>query len=207
MLLDDEERERLLRLPTGNVADCAPVGCVMDVGVKPVDSNFKVIGRAFTVRCRPGDNLALHQGLNAAHPGDVVVFACDGYVGGGHFGDMMARACMARGLAGVVIDGSCRDANDIRELGFPVFSRGQNPAGTTKATDALLGVPIVAGGVSVHPGDIVFGDCDGVVVVPQEGEDEVFDRACAKFEHECWLAEQIAAGASTLELYGFPAAE
>lgn len=202
---DEEMRARLLELPTGNVADNNPHGGVMDAGIKPVDPSFKVLGPAFTVQCVPGDNLALHRGLNAARPGDVAVFACDGFTGGGHLGDMMARACRARGLAGVVIDGACRDANDIRELGYPVFSRGMCPAPTTKAALGELAVPVVAGGVRVRPGDVIFGDCDGVVVIPQEEAGEVFERALAKHEKEGRLAGQIDAGASTLELYGFDA--
>lgn len=206
MKLTQEVLEKLNKLPTGNVADnnnSVPRQGVMDSAIKPLDPKCHMVGRAVTVRCYPGDNLALHQGIYAAQPGDVLIFDCRGYSDAGHFGDIMALACKMRGIAGVVIDGSCRDAQDIIELGLPVFVRGMNPSGTVKASLGEVNVPVRCGGVLVNPGDIVLGDCDGVVVVPQEKEDEVFCAAQAKFEKEEHLVELLKAGKSTLEIYGF----
>ena len=206
MELTKEKRERLEVLPTGNVADNntdAPRQGVMDSGIKPIDPKSHMLGRAVTVKCQPGDNLAIHQGIYAAHPGDVLVCDLRGYDQAGHFGDIMALACKVRGLAGVVLDGSCRDSEDIREMGFPVFCRGFNPSGTVKASLAQIGVPVICGGVEVHDGDIVLGDCDGVVVIPQAQEDTVFDKAIAKFEKEKHIVEELLAGKTTLEIYGF----
>lgn len=206
MELTAELREKLLKLPTGNIADnnngTANQG-VMDTAIKPVGSTMKMIGRAFTAQCVPGDNLALHQAIYAAKPGDVLILDVHGYSNAGHFGDIMATACKVYGLAGVVIDGSCRDAEDIKELGFPVFVRAFNPSGTVKETLAKLNVPVHCGGIEVHPGDIVFGDCDGVVVVPQEQEDIVFEKAMAKYEHEQEIIRELESGKTTLEIYGF----
>ncbi len=202
MELTAEKRAELLQLPCGNIADNNPAGGVMDPGVKPLDPSMKMVGRALPVRCYPGDNLALYQGIDAARPGDVLVFDCGGYAAG-HFGDMMAHACLAKGIAGVVIDGTCRDRNDIVELGLPVFTRGLNPAGTVKASLGKVGERVVAGGVSVEPGDIVFGDCDGVVVVPAAEADEVFAAALAKHRKEELIAARLDAGESALEVYGF----
>ena len=206
MKLTKEVLEKLNKLPTGNVADnnnSVPRQGVMDSAIKPLDPKCHMVGRAVTVRCYPGDNLALHQGIYAAQPGDVLIFDCRGYSDAGHFGDIMALACKMRGIAGVVIDGSCRDAQDIIELGLPVFVRGMNPSGTVKASLGEVNVPVRCGGVLVNPDDIVLGDCDGVVVVPQEKEDEVFYAAQAKFEKEEHLVELLKAGKSTLEIYGF----
>ena len=202
MELTDEKRSELLQLPCGNIADNNPSGGVMDPGIKPLDPYMKMVGRALPVRCYPGDNLALYQGIEAARPGDVLVFDCGGYAAG-HFGDMMAHACMAKGVAGVVIDGTCRDRNDIVELGLPVFTRGLNPAGTVKASLGRVGERLVAGSVAVAPGDIVFGDCDGVVVVPAGEADVVFAAALAKHHKEEMIAERLDAGESALAVYGF----
>lgn len=203
MKLTEEMRNELSKLPTGNVADSNPNGAVMDTAIKPIDPRSHMVGRAFTAQCYPGDNLALHQAMDAAQPGDVLVLDCRGYVKGGHFGDMMATACQVKGIAGVVIDGSCRDSQDIYELGLPVFVRGYNPAGTVKESLGKLNVPVVVGGVTVHPGDIIFGDCDGVVVVPQADEDAVFEKALAKYAKEQQIREKLLAGMSTMEIYGF----
>lgn len=205
MRLTNEVRQRLLELPGGNIADSNPTGGVMDAGIKPIDPAWKMIGRAATVRCAPGDNLALHRAIARAEAGEVLVFSCAGFCGAGHFGDMMAHACQARGVAGVVIDGACRDGEDLRRLGLPVFARALSPAPTSKSHLGELGVPVIAGGVVVRPGDVVFGDCDGVIVVPREAEDEVFERALAKHERERHVLEELAGGRTTLEVYGLDA--
>ena len=206
MELTNEVRAALDLLPTGNVADnntSAPKQGTMDSGIKPIDARSHMIGRAVTVQCFPGDNLALHQGIYAAKPGDVLILDCHGYTEAGHFGDIMALACKMQGIAGVVIDGSCRDAEDIKELGLPVFVRGFNPSGTVKASLGKVNVPVICGGIRVNPGDMVIGDCDGVVVVPQECEDEVFAKAKTKFEKETHIVEALKQGKTTLEIYGF----
>lgn len=177
MELNAKNLEMLDKLPTGNVADnnnAAPHQGVMDSGIKPIDPACHMVGRAVTVQCFPGDNLALHQGIYAAEAGDVLV-----------------------------IDGSARDAEDIRKLGLPVFVRALNPSGTVKESLAKINAPVLAGGVLVKPGDIVIGDCDGVVVVPQDQEDQVFHKALAKFEKEQHIVEALLAGKTTLEIYGF----
>lgn len=206
MELNKETLEMLSRLPTGNVADNnndVPKQGVMDTAIKPLDSKSHMAGRAVTVQCFPGDNLAMHQGIYAAEPGDILVLAAQGYSSAGHFGDIMALACKMRGIAGVIIDGSCRDAEDIKALGLPVFVRGMNPSGTVKASAGKINVPVQCGGITVHPGDMIIGDCDGVVVVPREKEDEVFAKAKSKFEKEEQIVELLKAGKTTLEIYGF----
>ena len=206
MELTAEKLAELSQLPTGNIADNntnAPRQGVMHSSIKPIDPASHVLGRAVTARCYPGDNLALHQAIYAAKAGDVLVLDCHGYTEAGHFGDIMALACQVRGIAGVVIDGSCRDSQDIKAMGFPVFVKAFNPSGTVKKSLGEVNVPVLCGGVLVRPGDIVAGDCDGVVVVPREDEDEVFAHALAKFEKEQHIVEQLKAGKTTLDIYGF----
>ncbi len=206
MELTAERLAELSKLPTGNIADSntsSPRQGVMHSSIKPIDPQSRVLGRAVTARCYPGDNLALHQAIYAANPGDVLVLDCHGYTEAGHFGDIMALACKVRGIAGVIIDGSCRDSQDIKAMGFPVFARAFNPSGTVKKSLGEVNVPVICGGVEVRPGDIVAGDCDGVVVVERENEDDVFTKALAKFEKESHIVEQLKAGMTTLEIYGF----
>ncbi|MBR0161968.1 MAG: RraA family protein [Oscillospiraceae bacterium] len=198
-------RANLSCLPTGNIADNnpSPHQGVMDSGIKPLDPCSHMVGRAVTIQAVPGDNLALHQAIYAAEPGDVLVIDCQGYTGAGHFGDIMATACMVRGIAGVVLDGSCRDSEDIKKLGFPMFVRGVNPSGTVKETLAKINVPVLVGGIMVQPGDLVIGDCDGVVVIPQSLEDSVIGKAIEKHNKELEIVKKLEAGQTTLEIYGF----
>ena len=206
MELTAEKLAQLSQLPTGNIADNnnhSPRQGVMHSSIKPIDPASRMLGRAVTARCYPGDNLALHQAMYAAEAGDVLVLDCHGYTEAGHFGDIMALACKIRGIAGVILDGSCRDSQDIKAMGFPMFVKAFNPSGTVKKSLGEINVPVICGGVEVRPGDIVAGDCDGVVVVPREFEDEVFAAALAKFEKEAHIVEQLKAGMTTLEIYGF----
>ncbi|KXT70921.1 RraA family protein [Streptococcus cristatus] len=203
MKLTDELIAKISQLPTGNIADSNTVRGVLDTAIKPVNPHVHMVGRAFTVDCQPGDNLAIHQAMYEAEPGDVLFLAFKGFDQAGHFGDMMANACKVRGLAGVVIDGSCRDYQDIYELEYPVYSRGYNPAPTVKESLAKMGQEITIGGVTIHQGDLVVGDCDGIVIIPKEDEDKVMEKAFAKFEREKKILADIKAGKSTLDIYGF----
>ena len=194
--------QRFLEAPTGNICDANGGRGVMDAGIHPLDRHMQMAGRALTVACAAGDNLTIHKAVVLAQPGDVLVINCGGYHNAGVFGEMLALSCMARGIAGVVIDGSCRDVNDLIELGFPTFVRGVNPRGTIKDTCGAVGGEVLCGGVTVRAGDIVVGDCDGVVVIPQEEAEAILDKALAKKQREDEMRPLLRAGSTTAELLG-----
>jgi len=194
--------QRFLEAPTGNICDANGGRGVMDAGIHPLDRHMQMAGRALTVACAAGDNLTIHKAVVLAQPGDVLVINCGGYLNAGVFGEMLALSCMAKGIAGVVIDGSCRDVNDLIELGFPTFVRGVNPRGTIKDTCGAVGGEVLCGGVTVRSGDVVVGDCDGVVVIPQEEAEEILDKALAKKKREDEMRPLLRAGGTTAELLG-----
>ena len=194
--------QRFLEAPTGNICDANGGRGVMDAGIHPLDRHMQLAGRALTGACAAGDNLTIHKAVVLAQPGDVLVINCGGYLNAGVFGEMLALSCMAKGIAGVVIDGSCRDVNDLIELGFPTFVRGVNPRGTIKDTCGAVGGEVLCGGVTVRTGDIVVGDCDGVVVIPQEEADLILDKALAKKQREDEMRPLLRAGGTTAELLG-----
>lgn len=195
--------DRFSKLPTGNICDANNKEGNMDPAIKPIDPSSKMAGTAFTVKCHPGDNLAIHRGILEAPAGAVLVVDVRGYCGAGHFGEIMAQACKEKGIAGLVIDGSCRDAQDIQELGFPVFCRGLNPGGTVKETVGFTNVVIECGGRIVRPDDIIVGDRDGVAIVAAEKAVQVLAAAEAIFEKEIYVKELLKQGKSTVEIYGF----
>ncbi|MBR4163345.1 MAG: RraA family protein [Solobacterium sp.] len=194
MDLTKEKINSLSKLPTGNVADNNPTGYVLTSQIQSVNPKLHMIGRAFPVICHPGDNLAIHEALHLAKENDVLIIDCDGYTEGGHFGDVMANACKEKGLAGVVINGTCRDAQDIRELQFPVYARGYCPAPTTKLHHAEYPEEMILGKAVIRKGDLVFGDGDGVVIIPKEKEDEVMENACKKYDKEQIILQDLHAG-------------
>lgn len=162
--------------------------------VAPLRNDMKLVGTAFTVEVRPGDNLMFHVALALAKPGDVIVVAGHGYGSGALFGELMVKQAEAAGLGGFVVDGASRDFDTISHSSMPIFAAGRNPAGPTKNIDGKICHPVSLGNVSVSSGDLVVGDCDGVVVIPAAEVEQVLEAAAKKVEQEGQRLEEIASG-------------
>lgn len=171
--------------------------------IKPINSHMRLCGPVVTVACRPGDNLIIHKAIYVAEPEDVLMVTVGGYTEAGPWGEIMTVAAQARGIAGLIIDGSVRDSSSIIDTKFPVFSKGLSIKGTTKDCLGFINHPICIGGVTVHPGDVVLGDGDGVVVVAHQELAEVLKKCKFRKEKEEKIKEELKRGKSTLELYGF----
>ncbi|GAA4472085.1 4-carboxy-4-hydroxy-2-oxoadipate aldolase/oxaloacetate decarboxylase [Phytohabitans houttuyneae] len=192
---------RLADLDAATVHEAAGRSGDLDPGIRPIQSGVTLAGRAVTADCHPGDNLAVHRAVLAAGPGDVLVVAAGGHLAG-YWGEILAVAARARGVAGLVIDGGCRDTAALRRMGFPVWSAGVSVRGTVKRTVRSVGEPVVAGGVLVAPGDYVLADDDGVVVVPAARVAAVLDAAEARREREEAGFARLREGATTFEVLG-----
>jgi 4-hydroxy-4-methyl-2-oxoglutarate aldolase len=165
---------------------------------------MRVNGPAVTVSCVPGENLKIHQAIYVARAGDVLVVDVGGGYEFGYWGEIMTVAAQARELGGLVIDGGVRDGDRIVDLGFPVFARTRCIRGTGKdPSQGKLNESIVLGDVTVRPGDLVVGDADGVVVVPQPDVDAVAAAAAAREDTEARIMDDLRTGRTTLDLYGF----
>lgn len=175
---------------------CGALNC----DIRPVFAGAKVLGRALTVQCKPGDNLMLHMAIDSAKPGDVIVATVDGFLEGGAWGEVASIAAMERGVKGLVFDGSVRDVEYITRLNFPVFSKGISIKGTTKKMRGVLNQPIQIGGILVNPGDIVVGDSDGVVIIPVSEIESVVSKAYEIKAREDDMISKLKQGASTLDL-------
>lgn len=177
---------------------------VMPPQIKPVHPHFRVCGSVLTVHSPPGDNLWLHYAIYAAQPGDVLVVNCNGAYDHGYWGEVMSTAAKVRGLGGLVIDGGVRDYTLLDEVGLPVFSRGQCIRGTGKDKQAIgwIGAPILFGDLIVCSGDLVFGDNDGVVIVPSERTEEVILASKKRDADEIEICRRLEAGETTLDIYG-----
>ncbi len=171
--------------------------------IKPISPTMRVCGPAITVKVRPGDNLMLHKAICVAQKGDVLVADADGYMEAGAWGEIMAVAAQQKGIAGLVFNGAVRDADPIIELGFPIFCCGLSIKGTEKISLGLINHPLNFDNVTIHPGDLVLGDRDGVVVVRREEAQEVLQKALARDEKEMGIKERLRKGETTLELLGF----
>lgn len=152
--------------------------------VKPLASTMKVAGPAITVEVRPGDNLAIHAALAIAQPGDVIVVDGKGDISCALIGEIMSTQAEASGIAGIIIDGAVRDADALRENGFPVFSAGLNPCGPTKSVAGRVNYPTSVAGAAIQPGDLIIGDVDGVAVLPREAVPALLELAQKKLDAE-----------------------
>ena len=174
----------------------------LNADIKAIDPDCALIGRALTVRSRPGDNLMLHVAISRARPGDALVVTVDGFIEAGGWGELATVAAQLRGIKGLVIDGAVRDVAAIRRLGFPVFSRGISIKGTTKRERGELNHPICIGGVQVNPGDFVVGDGDGVVIVPQNEIEQIIVKAHEIKQRERQMLRELSEGRLTLDILG-----
>jgi 4-hydroxy-4-methyl-2-oxoglutarate aldolase len=154
--------ERLMGIDVSALSDADKTLPVVDPAVRAMIPDVRMAGPAYTVVAED-DHLPVMAALADAEPGEVLVIA----TGGGSsavFGELFATEARRRGLAGIVADGFCRDLRGLRGIGLPVFARGTTPRSGTTTSRAGPGATISCGGVEVSPGDIVFGDDDGVLI-------------------------------------------
>lgn len=179
------------------LADVAGRRGALDARIQALRPRMKLAGSALTVEVRPGDNLMIHAAIALAKPGDVLVIDGKGDTGAALMGTIMMTACRKLGLAGVVIDGACRDSLEIDEMDFPVFAVGTNPNGPTKNIGGRIGHPVSVGGVTVQAGDFVIGDADGVVVVERGKIESLLPLAGKKVADEAARVAAIGRGDTT----------
>lgn len=165
---------RFERHDTAKVGDAMGRYGIMDYEIKPISEGMRLLGPAVTVLTRPGDALYVAHVGDVAQPGDVIVIDAGGYKDVSIIGERIAYYMQAkRGVNGIVVDGAVRDVKGIRALGFPTFARAITPRIFGSQGPGAINVPISCGGVPVNPGDLIFGDDDGVVVVPREDVERV----------------------------------
>jgi 4-hydroxy-4-methyl-2-oxoglutarate aldolase len=200
-----EQLEQIAKYPAATLHEAAGRTGALPSGIKPVAPAFRAAGPAVTVATAPGDNLWIHRAIDAAAPGDVLVVHTGGAHEWGYWGELMSVAARRLGLGGLVIDGCARDGERLARLGFPVFARGLCIRGTAKASSALgaLNEAVQIGEVTVHPGDLVVGDGDGVLVLPRASVEAILRAAAAREAKEATILERIEAGERTLDIYGW----
>lgn len=170
--------------------------------IRPIYPSAKLCGPAVTVLLQPGDNWMLHVAAEQVQPGDVIVAGCTTESEDGFFGELLASSLRSRGATGLVIDGGCRDTEELEEMDFPVFSRAINAKGTVKATLGSVNVPVVCANALIHPGDVIVADHDGVVVVPRDRVSAVADAAQKREDNEAQKRKEFDEGVLGLDLYG-----
>ena len=194
------ETERLIDFDTGTLYEAAGEGAFAP-GLQALSGDGRVAGPALTVACPPGDNLAVHVAVAQARQGEILVVQTHDW-GYGVWGEVLTVAAMARGVRALVIDGSVRDVDAIRELRFAVFARGTALAGTRKREPGIVRAPVTCAGRLVQPGDLIVADLSGVVAIRPERVQEVLAAATARRDKEAAILRQLRQGRTTIELLG-----
>ena len=176
---------------------------LMNSYLRPLHPRLAVAGPAVTVSCHPGDNLMLHAALEVCRPGDVLVVAPIAPSNHGMFGALLGSSCRALGIAGLVIDAGVRDASELIDMRFPVWTKVICPQGTTKKSAGSVNVPVTCADELVFPGDIIVADFDGVVVVRAGAAADIAKAAELRHSREQQDRRRLVAGELTVDLYGF----
>ncbi len=186
--------ERFLRLPVANVSDMMHRMTAGGPRLRPMHASGAMAGPALTVKTRPGDNLMIHKALDIAQRGDVIVVDGGGELTNSLFGELMLAQAIRRGIAGLVIDGAVRDRDAFLERNLPVFAAGVSHRGPYKDGPGEINVSVAIDGMVIEPGDLVLGDCDGVLAVPFDALESICRAAEEKKRSEDQMMADIEAG-------------
>jgi 4-hydroxy-4-methyl-2-oxoglutarate aldolase len=172
---------------------------------RPVHLGSRIAGSAVTALCWPGDNLMIHAAVEQCQPGDVLVVTTTSPNTDGMFGELLATSLQSRGVRGLVIDAGVRDVAELHEIGFPVWSAAVSAQGTVKATAGSVNVPVVIGGQTIRPGDVIIADDDGVLCVPRADVARGIELSRAREAKEEKARAAFRAGTLGLDHYGLRA--
>ncbi len=181
--------------PTGYLVDCLDGRGALDHRIKPISEATAIFcGVALPCHAGPADNLAVMAALEVAQAGDVIVAATDGFTATAVIGDLVLGMARNRGIAAIVTDGTVRDLTGLRAVALPCFAAGVTPNSPARNGPGTIGLPVTLGGLTVEAGDIVVGDIDGVVVVPQDRLGQVIERLPALRKAEAELEAKVNGG-------------
>ena len=191
----------LERLGVSTVHEAQGRSGLMQPYMRPLWRSARVAGSAVTALCHPGDNWMIHVACDVVKKGDILVVACSSENSDGAFGELLATSLKALGVKGLVLDMGCRDAAEITEMKFPLWSRAISAKGTVKASIGSVNLPVVCAGVNVKPGDVIVADDDGVVVVDRKIAQEVARAGEEREKKEAGSRARLQKGELGLDIY------
>lgn len=187
--------DRLRKIPPATVGHMRDFG-FMESALRPIGrKGFSVCGPVVTVKVMAIDNVVVHNAIDMAQPGDIIVIDRNGDDKHACWGEMTSLAAKMRGLAGTIVDGPATDIIEIEEMEYLVFCRGVSPITTRAlAISGEINTVVQCGGVSVAPGDIILADDNGVLVIPPDQVAEVVERCEPRAQREPETRRRLLAG-------------
>jgi len=178
---------------------------LIDIPLIQIVPGSRAVGPARTVRCGQGDNLMVHAVLDRVQPGEVMVLTMPEPAPVALVGDLLTTQAKVRQVAAILIDASVRDTEELRSLGLPIWTRWIRVRGATKTQVGTINEPVVMGGTTIAPGDLVLLDADGAVVIASHNAANVLEAAQARQKRETALKEKLQMGALSYDLHGLRA--
>jgi 4-hydroxy-4-methyl-2-oxoglutarate aldolase len=194
--------EELARLGSATVYEAAGREGLIDADLIQVVPGSRAAGPARTVSCAQGDNLMVHAVMAEAEPGEVLVLTMPEPAPVALVGDLLATQARAGGVAGLLVDASVRDLEELVELGLPIWARWVRVRGAEKATPGAIGEPVTVGGARIATGDVVVLDADGGTVVAADRREEVLAAARERAAREARKRARLQSGELSYELDG-----
>ncbi|MER7190567.1 4-carboxy-4-hydroxy-2-oxoadipate aldolase/oxaloacetate decarboxylase [Streptomyces flaveolus] len=199
---DAEDVAALAGYGVATVSEAMGRAGLLGPGIRPVQQGVRIAGTAVTVLSWPGDNLMIHAAVEQCGEGDVLVVTTTSPSTDGMFGELFATALQRRGVRGLIINAGVRDTQELREMGFAVWSRAVCAQGTVKATGGSVNVPVAVDGQVIRPGDVIVADDDGVVVVPREQARRTAEASEAREKKEAAARAAFIEGQLGVDRYG-----
>jgi 4-hydroxy-4-methyl-2-oxoglutarate aldolase len=200
-----EQHAQLARLGSATVYEAGGRGGYVDADLYQAVPGSRAAGPARTVLCAQDDNLMVHAVMPEIEPGEILVLTMPEPRPVALVGDLLATQAKHAGAAAILVDASIRDSEELAEMGLPIWARWVRVKGALKDTAGQINLPVVVGGTTINPGDVVVLDADGVAVVPQDRVTEVLDASLAREEKERVKRDQLQAGAKSYDLDGLRA--
>ncbi|HLI61263.1 MAG TPA: 4-carboxy-4-hydroxy-2-oxoadipate aldolase/oxaloacetate decarboxylase [Solirubrobacteraceae bacterium] len=192
----------LARLGTATVYEAGGRGRFVDVDLHQIVPGSRVAGPARPVRCGQDDNLMVHAVMATVRRGEIIVLTMPEPRPVALVGDLLATQALAQGAAGMLIDASVRDVEELRELGLPIWARWIRVHGAVKDVPGTIGEPVEVGGARIETGDVLVMDADGVAVIEPDRASEVLEASLAREAREAAKRARLRAGELSYDLDG-----